>query len=88
MKFNEIDTMERTLGVFIKGDISCMFAGTFFVALVIYVLTGVITGNLITAITNFTWSWLLLPISFVIVFIERISDIKMMKEYESIKESQ
>ena len=88
MKFNKFDTRGRTLGIFIKGDISCMLAGTFFISLVIFVLTGVITGNLITAITNFAWSWFLLPISFVIIFIERISDIKMMKEYESIKESQ
>lgn len=88
MKFDEFDARGRTLGVFIKGDILGMFAGTLFIADVVFVLTWFITFNPIAVMTNFVLSLVSFPIGIIFILIVRISDIKFMKKYKSIKEVQ
>lgn len=88
MKFDEFDARERTLGVFIKGDILDMFAGTLSLANVVFILTWFITFNPIAVMTNFVLSLASFPIGIIFILIVRISDIKFAKKYESIKEVQ
>lgn len=88
MKFDEFDARGRTLGVFIKGDILGMFAGTLFIADVVFVLTWLFTGSPIAVMTNFVLSLVSFPIGIIFILIVRINDIKFMKKYKSIKEVQ